>query len=254
MRQPRRTELRRRRTRRQTLVKPRRRFETAESDAEKAVLGKLSKVTPWLVEEWRQQPDRLRPQRRGSRVKSRSRLLEMRDGLGGAPPRKSRATRMDWRRSTPVPVGDVPARHGPKRVSTPGRDDLLPGGGSQAQHQVPVSVNRDSAIGADLHGEADPAYRDSGSRARALGGVARRAANHGAVGHEPSDRINDQCAVDGREIRDDAPIGTVHDLTLEAGVESPFLCKSSRRAEKVTLRDDELAPLFSACRDHQKAS
>src|SRR5262245_48162628 len=56
MRQPRRTELRRRRTRHRTRVKLRRRFQTAESDAEKAaVLVKLSKVAPWLMGEWRQQ-------------------------------------------------------------------------------------------------------------------------------------------------------------------------------------------------------
>jgi hypothetical protein len=56
MRQPRRTELRRRRTRHWTLVKLRRRFETAESSSEKAaVLVKLSKVAPWVIEDWRRQ-------------------------------------------------------------------------------------------------------------------------------------------------------------------------------------------------------
>ena len=62
MRQPRRTELRRRRTRHRTLVKLRRRFETAESSSEKAaVLVKLSKVVPWVVEDWRQWLERASP-------------------------------------------------------------------------------------------------------------------------------------------------------------------------------------------------
>ncbi len=49
-----RAELRRRRTRHRTLVKLRRRFETAETGTEQAaVLVKLSKVAPWLLEDWR---------------------------------------------------------------------------------------------------------------------------------------------------------------------------------------------------------
>ncbi|MBI3456081.1 MAG: hypothetical protein HY002_09885 [Candidatus Rokubacteria bacterium] len=52
----RRTELHRRRARREKLAKLRRRYEAAEADAEKvAVLKKLFRVAPWLASEWQHQ-------------------------------------------------------------------------------------------------------------------------------------------------------------------------------------------------------
>ncbi len=97
MPRPRRAELRRRRTRHRTLVKLRRRFETAEDGTEKAaVLLKLSKVAPWLIEEWRQQ-------------------------LEPAPPAEQRVTR---RRAKPAPGdADRPGRRPPEEV---GRPDTAP--------------------------------------------------------------------------------------------------------------------------------
>jgi hypothetical protein len=83
-------------------VKLRRRFETAESSAEKATtLGKLSRVAPWLVEEWRQQ-------------------------LEPVPPAQEKVAR---RRTQPAPGGaDRPGRRAAEEVGRPEttpREDVL---------------------------------------------------------------------------------------------------------------------------------
>jgi hypothetical protein len=90
MPRPRSAELRRRRTRRQTLAKLRDRIQKAQTDVDRtAVLEKAFKVAPWLTEEFRELVESVRADAvaaPAARRSQRRRGHRPEEKLGGSPP------------------------------------------------------------------------------------------------------------------------------------------------------------------------